>query len=408
MRSDKALLVFRSTTLLVSFPLLVACLSLLASSMAQAQSYSVLYSFTGPTTDASWPYEVLREPDGTFYGVTCYGGMSYNGAAFSFSSQGKETILYNFLAGYGSCPDSLLSWNGQFYGATGSGGSEGGGAIFRLSENGDEVVLHNFLRGGGPLLYFGDGQGNFYGTSGGGTLGYGIIFKTDSSGNVTDLYNFGINSSVGYTPVSLLADKRGNLYGATVDGGDPNCKCGALFRLDPDGVLTILHVFTGGTDGANPQGLVRDEEGNLYGATTEGGTVDATCPNGCGLIYELTASGQYKILYNFVGTPDGITPFDIVRDTAGNLYGITDWGGDTNCYHGFNDGIGCGIVFKLDMTGKETILHSFAAAPDGAYPKSLFLDPDGTLYGVTISGGDVNCTMFLIYTGCGTMFQLTP
>lgn len=144
----KALSVFPPIPPVVFFSLLLASVLLFPSRLAHAQSYQVLHSFTGPTGDGSWPNEVVREPDGTLYGVTCYGGVSYYGSAFSFSTQGKETILYNFLAGYGSCPNSLLSWNGQFYGTTERGGSEKGGAIFRLSNNGDEVVLHNFT--GGP------------------------------------------------------------------------------------------------------------------------------------------------------------------------------------------------------------------------------------------------------------------
>lgn len=181
-----------------------------------------------------------------------------------------------------------------------------------------------------------------------------------------------------------------------------------MFRLNPDGTLVVLHVFTGGTDGADPANLVLDQEGNLYGATVAGGASGANCLDGCGVIYELAASGQYKISYNFTGLPNGEGPADIVGDAAGNLYGITDYGGDSNCYYWFNNGIGCGIVFKIDTAGKETILHSFSAAPDGAYPASLFLDGDGTLYGVTFTGGDASCTMFISYIGCGTIFELTP
>lgn len=388
--------------------LLAAYLMLVSSNPAQAQSYNVLYSFTGPTTDASWPMVLLQAPDGTLYGGSCYGGQSFGGAAFALLPNGKETILYNFLAGYGSCPDSFLSWNGELYGATGAGGFYGGGAIFKLNKNGDEVVLHSFPRGVGPQLYFSDGKGNFYGSGGGGSLGYGTVFKVASSGKVTILHNFGLDSPEGYSPESLVADNNGNIYGATFEGGDPNCKCGTLFKLDPAGDLTILHVFTGGSDGTQPIGLVRDDAGNLYGATISGGVTNVVCPNGCGVIYELTASGAYKILYGFAGTPDGISPFTIVRDQAGTLYGLTDEGGDTNCYHGWNGGIGCGVVFKLDATGKETILHSFAGVSDGSYPQSLILGSAGQLYGATESGGDPACTMWGSYIGCGTIFELTP
>jgi uncharacterized repeat protein (TIGR03803 family) len=375
--------------------------TLFAASLAQAQSYKVLYSFTGPIGDASWPDALLLASDGTLYGGSCYGGVSYHGAAFAFSPQGKESVLYSFLAGYGSCVGSLLLWNDDLYGDTADGGSNGEGAIFRLDKKGNETVLYSFQgfpNGNSSGLAFADGKGNFYG------LTQNEIFKIDSQGNLTVVFTFSGGNSF---PVYIVPDGHGNIYGAT-DGLFPTCNCGTLFKLSSAGVLTTLYTFTGGATGSDPGGLVLDEEGNIYGTATEDGTTNATCPNGCGLIYELTASGAYKVLYSFTGTPDGITPDEIVRDTAGNLYGITTWGGDTNCYHGFNNGIGCGIVFKLDTTGEETILHSFAGAPDGAYVQSLILDPAGTLYGVTFTGGDANCTMALIYIGCGTIFELTP
>ncbi len=401
-----------ATTRLFCLLLLAAYLMLLSSSPAQAQNYKVLYSFTGPTTDASWPDALYEGPDGTLYGGTCYGGQSYNGAAFALSPDGRETILYNFLGGYGSCLGSLLSWDGELYGDTLHGGFYGAGAIIKLDNKGNEIVLNHFagyLRGNASELYFGDGNGNFYGsTFSGGTLEYGTIFKVDSKGHLTVLHNFGINTAAGYRPGSLVGDREGNIFGITANGADPNCQCGTLFKLNPGGILEILHVFTGGNDGASPGGLVRDEEGNLFGTTTSGGGSNVICPAGCGTVYELSASGAYKILYSFAGTPDGIGPFTIVGDTNKNLYGITSDGGDSNCYRGWNAGIGCGIVFKLDATGKETILHSFAGAPDGAYPQALILGSAGQLYGVTETGGDANCTMFGTYTGCGTIFELTP
>jgi uncharacterized repeat protein (TIGR03803 family) len=390
---------------------LVLLATLFGTLLTQAQSYKVLYSFTGPTGDASWPDALLLASDGTLYGGTCDGGQSYNGAAFAFSPQGKESVLYSFLGGYGSCVGSLLSWNGDLYGDTIDGGSYGAGAIFRLDKKGNETVLYSFpgyKEGNSSGLYVADAKGNFYGsTAFGGTFGYGTVFRVDSVGNQTVLYNFGWDGYGGHWPGALVANKDGNLYGVTGLGGYPNCNCGTLFKLSPSGVLVVLHVFKGGRDGAYPAGMVLDEQGNLFGTTGTGG-MSANCLSGCGTVYELTTSGEYKILYSFAGAPDGLGPFALVRDSTGNLYGITSDGGDTNCYHYFNGGIGCGIVFELDTAGNETILHSFSAAPDGAYPQSLILGSAGELYGLTFTGGDANCTMFLQYTGCGTIFELTP
>jgi uncharacterized repeat protein (TIGR03803 family) len=94
--------------------------------------------------------------------------------------------------------------------------------------------------------------------------------------------------------------------------------------------------------------------------------------------------------------PDGQNPYPrLIRDSAGNLYGTTFYGGTT----------GYGAFFKLDTAGKLTVLHSFNDAPDGAHPiGGLVLDKAGNLYGTTSDGGDLSCG----FSGCGTVFKLTP
>jgi uncharacterized repeat protein (TIGR03803 family) len=82
---------------------------------------------------------------------------------------------------------------------------------------------------------------------------------------LTVLYNFtGPNRSSPHGP--LLFDQTGNLYGTTIQGGTAGY--GAVFKLDPSGNVSVLHIFNGAPDGAYPSsGLVRDTAGNLYGAT---------------------------------------------------------------------------------------------------------------------------------------------
>jgi uncharacterized repeat protein (TIGR03803 family) len=110
-----------------------------------------------------------------------------------------------------------------------------------------------------------------------------------------------------------------------------------VFKLNQAGKLTVLHSFTGGADGAVPNGgLIRDAAGNLYGAS--GG--------GNGQVFKLTKAGKLIVLYTFAGGADGAGPNGgLVRDSAGNLYGTTMGGGDLNC--NFNGISGCGVVFKL-------------------------------------------------------------
>jgi uncharacterized repeat protein (TIGR03803 family) len=163
----------------------------------------------------------------------------------------------------------------------------------------------------------------------------------------------------GRTPYSsLVLDAAGNLYGTTAGGGLCfNCTpSGVVFKLDPTGRETVLHTFTGGTDGAYPYaGVVLDAAGNLYGTTINGGRC---CGYGYGVVFKLDPAGHETVLYTFTGGTDGSNPYGgVIFDAAGNLYGTTQSGGADFA----------GTVFKLDPAGHETVLHSFNGT-DGAYP----------------------------------------
>ena len=129
-----------------------------------------------------------------------------------------------------------------------------------------------------------------------------------------------------------------------------------------------------GADGANPYaGVIRDSAGNLYGTTRDGGASNA------GVVFKVDTTGQETVLYTFTGGADGSNPYaGVILDSAGNLYGTTFLGGTT----------GYGVVFKLDATGQETVLHSFTGAADGAYPRGgVIQDSAGNLYGAAYLGG---------------------
>jgi len=205
----------------------------------------------------------------------------------------------------------------------------------------------------------------------------------------------------------LLRDTSGNLYGAS-GGGNLTCNapfgCGLIFKIDPAGNYSVLHVFVG-PDGRYPQGpLVRDAGGNLYGVTSAGGALDS------GTVFTLTPAGILTTLYSFTGGPDGAQPHGgLVRDSAGNLFGTAFAGGTVNdkCF-----GFGCGVVFQLSPTGAtwtQTVLHSFNG-DDGDNPlATLTLNPaDHTLYGSAHRGGDYNCHTINAGTSCGVIFKITP
>ncbi len=165
----------------------------------------------------------------------------------------------------------------------------------------------------------------------------------------------------------------------------------------------VLYTFKGGSDGALPVApLIRDTQGNLYGTTSEGGATTAPCgfSGGCGVVFELSSSGKETVLYAFTG-PDGSFPTSgLAMDAGGNLYGTTEFGGSISdvCY------LGCGVVFRLSppiAKGEpwtETVLHSFGGTNDGQNPfAGLTLDGKGNAYGTTFYGG---------FYGEGILFEL--
>ena len=92
----------------------------------------------------------------------------------------------------------------------------------------------------------------------------------------------------------------------------------------------------------------------------------------------------------------------MIRDAAGNLYGTTNYGGDFS--GSLCAGVGCGVAFKLDPTGKETVLYTFTGGTDGANPNAdLLQDEEGSLYGTASGGGDLSCNP---PHGCGVVFKI--
>jgi uncharacterized repeat protein (TIGR03803 family) len=282
---------------------------------------------------------------------------------------------------------------GTFYGTTFIGQSDTGfgyGVVYSVDADGEANVLHNFTGGadggdpyGGVIA---DGKGNLFGTaSGGGGSNAGVVFEIDRSGHETVLYSFSGGADGGGPLGRLLRDPAGNLYGTTNGGGAAGA--GMVFKLDPTGHETVLYSFTGNSDGAYPlAGLVRDPAGNLYGTTVAGGA------SGAGVVFELDMAGRESVLHSFTGGSDGGSPLwvTLARDAAGNLYGTTTGGGAANA----------GVVFKLDPAGNETVLHDFTGGDDGGTPEAgVILGKGGRLVGTTAFGGRANV---------GVVFEITP
>ncbi|MEO7716919.1 MAG: choice-of-anchor tandem repeat GloVer-containing protein [Capsulimonas sp.] len=230
---------------------------------------------------------LLQGSDGNFYGTTSSGGVNGNGTFFKLtpvSNGWTETILYHFPAGsnvphpFGSL---VQDTNGNFYGFTGAA------SVVKLAQSGGvwtQTVLYTFnsafvgpwyMASAAGLTF--DKQGNLWGAMPGGGTNNGVAFKIANPAGVptvTIAHNFqdGSVANDGRVPYGrLVLASDGNFYGTTFQGGStPSPGFGTVFKMTPTGVVTILHSFTGGADGANPTaGVIQAHNGYLYGATAD-------------------------------------------------------------------------------------------------------------------------------------------
>ena len=278
------------------------------------------------------------------------------------------------------------------------------------------TVIHDFTPGrDGSLPATGltaDVAGSFYGTTSSSDVGGGTVFKLINSASgwqLTTLYAFGpLGGDDGAAPWTRVALGRdGTLFGTTAGGGSSSCYpngCGTVFQIKPfprapRSVIApwnenMLYAFSGGIDGAGPEGeLTWDAAGNLYG--TSGGYYESSL----GTIFELSPSGAgwtESTLYSVQNYHDGARPVGgVVFDTSGNLYGVY---ATSDPYGG-----GYGSVYQLvhsESGWEQRILHAFTGGTDGGNPRGgLIADSSGNFYGTTTGGGSGNG---------GTVFELTP
>lgn len=389
---------------------IVFLFALVTPRLAHAQTFTVLHVFTR-AGDGVYPGDVVLDNQGNLYGSTYQGGSFNYGIVFKLDSNGKETLLHDFVGadGLGAGTHLLRDAAGNLYGTTFSGGTPEGaigcrfgcGTIFELDKASKETLLYAFSSwsyGTYPGGLVRDDSGNFYGTTqGGGQDHWGFIFRVDHAGKLTVLHQFTGGADGGLPYGTLIRDAQGALYGTTIQGGG-SCGCGVVFKIDKAGKETVLYSFTGGADGAFPLGgLVRDSEGNLYGTASRDGDMSCGGGAGCGTVFQLDKTGKMTVLHTFSGLDGEYPQASLVLDPAGDLYGTTSYGGTgTSCdlfYYA-----GCGIIFKLDTSGQETVLYNFTGGADGREPAGLFLDATGNLYGSTGVGGGNG----------GVVFKLIP
>lgn len=420
---------------IVALVSLVICAAILTISPgAQAQTYHVLYTFTGGADGHSPDSGVIVDESGTVYGVSAGGGSTNCaagcGTVFRLMQHGSSWLFATLYSFHGA-PDGYLPVgvvkgpDGTLYGATLAGGqgscafgTNGCGTVFNLRPPAtfchsvfcpwNETVLYRFkgsASGDGAFPSNGtfafDGSGNFYGTaSEGGTHTYGTVFKmTRSQGSWTESTLYSFNgagpSGWGYPESGPLLDASGNIYGTTAL--QTQFAGGVAYELSPSGggwSVNVLHAFQcSGMEGCVPGGLIRDTLGNLYTITSSGGV------SGGGTADELLASQTWSLdtLFSFPGGGGTGPQGTLAMDAAGNLYGATDAQGT----------FGAGTVFKLTPSAdgwNMTVLYNFTGGADGGYPVSgVVIDSHGNIFGTTNAGGSGVCAR-----GCGVVWEITP
>jgi hypothetical protein len=351
----------------------------------------------------------------------------------------REKILYQFQNGSDSAVPSgslAVDKDGNLYGVTqdavGYPCSELCGNVFELSPPAEKSGAWSFsglysfdcgLGGGFPHgnIILGP-DGNLYGTGvcGGqyaNRASGGVVFQLKRpavrGGAWTEnvLHSFGQGDD-GTAPQGGLAfDAKGNIYGTTFLGGQ--YELGILYEVSPpaqrggEWTETILHSFGGGDDGFFPDaGVVIDSAGNLYGTTEYGGYLSSYCEDGCGIVFEasppVTQGGAwaYAVIHQFRGT-DGANPVDsLIFDQASNLYGTTMEGQG-------GQGASEGTVFELSPPAEqgqswvESVLYAFPQYQfDAGYSYAgVIFDSAGNLFGTSQNGGT---------TYQGTAFKIVP
>lgn len=386
------------------FTLLAILFSLV--SLTQAQTFSVVYSFTGGN-DGGDSTAGLVNLSGEFYGTTTQGGANGDGVIFEINSTGRERAIYSFTGGSdGATPQSgLLNIDGNLYGTASAGGSSGAGTVFSVTTNGKLTVLYSFTGGSdgsGPESSLArDAIGNLYGTTfSGGSVGNGTVFELvhpavkGGSWSEQVLYSFGTGTNDGANPMAgVTFDKSGNLYGTTSAGGAYSY--GTVFQLAPSSsgwTENILHQFELQSDGGIPYAGITINAGDLYGATTDGGGGGS---DGGGTVFEISPSGSgwsFQVIDSLAGWGiSGTERSFILKD--GKIFATTHCDGADSA----------GTVYELSPSGSSwtyTQLYSFTGLTDGLYSVSTpVFDEEDNLWGTTRYGGANNW---------GVVFKIHP
>ena len=365
--------------------------------------------------------------DGNFYGVTSVGGPDNRGSIYRVTPSGAATIVRLLSNADGAPTDAplVLASDGSLWGTL-RGGLSNFGSVYRITPTGEFAIVHAMTsaEGGHPAGgLVGGPDGAFYGVNDnvfritapgvvttiragsapnpellvgsdgalygtffwGGAADLGRVFRLTLTGDYSDVHSFS-GGAAGEHPLAGLIEVSGGLYGTTSSGPS---NWGTVYRLDTTGNFATIATFSGAL-GSGPQGLVFASDGLLYGATLGGGATPAGASLVTGTAFGLPLTGPAHLVWTFASDIPAGPVAGLVERAPGEFYGVSCAGG----------WFGYGTVFKV-TGGSRVTLHSFSYTGDGVCPSAqLRRGPDGSLYGITRSGGTFN--------GAGTIFKVSP
>jgi uncharacterized repeat protein (TIGR03803 family) len=222
--------------------------------------------------------------------------------------------------------------------------------------------------------------------------------RLNSQSDFARLFKFSLND--GALPTAGLVSLGGAFYGTTQLGGNVGCfggysepGCGVVFKVTPSGKESAIYSFKGAPDGSHSFAPLIAVNGNLYGTTIKGGSYcDSSSSDGCGTVFKITPSGKETVLYRFTGGNDGAVPsfYSPLVYVDGALYGITKEGGANHA----------GTLFKVTLAGAESVLYSFENLSPQAWPQGLVF-ANGAFYGTSLGRGRPYSNVY------GSVFKVT-